>query len=157
VIGCRDTFWSLGEGGPAKPPGGGEVAISETLAHELGVSVGDQILLRVPAIDALPTESLLGEIDDTMLSRRFRVAAVLANAGIARFGLQPSQHPPRNVFLSLAALQNLLDQPGEANVLLVAGDDVDTPSSEVASGALQAALRPDLDDYGLKVEFVEST
>ena len=44
----------------------------------------------------------------------------IANGGIARFSLQPSQLEPRNVFVPLATLQRLLEIPGKANVVAVA-------------------------------------
>ena len=40
VIGCEPEFWSLGEGGPAKPLAEDEVALTEPLARELGCGVG---------------------------------------------------------------------------------------------------------------------
>jgi ABC-type antimicrobial peptide transport system permease subunit len=157
IIGLRDNFWTLGEGATITALAAGEVALTEVVAHELNVRVGDQILIRVPAIDALPTESLLGETDENTRSRRFRVARVLPPEGLARFGLQPSQHSPRNVFLPLASMQSVLEQPAKANVLLVAGRRADSPPDESVSRALQAALKPQLEDYGLRVEQIESS
>src|SRR5262245_23583275 len=65
VIGCRESFWSLGQGGPEKPLAANEVAITEPLAHELDVQVGDALLLRIPTSGAIPADSPLGEKDDT--------------------------------------------------------------------------------------------
>src|SRR5262245_54088178 len=48
VIGCNESFWSLGQGGPTKPLAADEVAITEPLASELGVKVGDELQLRIP-------------------------------------------------------------------------------------------------------------
>jgi ABC-type antimicrobial peptide transport system permease subunit len=158
VYGCRPEFWSLGQGGPSGSLMDGDVAITETIARELGVNVGDSVLLRVPAVGAIPADSALGKkgVDKTTKARQFKLAAVLPGEGLARFGLQPSQHSPRNVFLPLESLQKLLEQPGRANLLLIAGRDTSSPPAEAASQALQAALRPRLADYGLKLELVES-
>jgi ABC-type antimicrobial peptide transport system permease subunit len=156
IIGVRESFWELGEGGPEQPFSAGDIALTETLAHELNARVGDAIMLRAPAINVIPSDSFLGkkQAEELVRSQRFRLAAILPPNGLARFGLQPSQHAPRSAFLPLEAVQKLLEQPGKANVLLAAGPSVESPPGEGASGALQAALRPRLADYGLRVEHV---
>jgi ABC-type antimicrobial peptide transport system permease subunit len=142
IVGCRPEFWSLGQGGPKEPLAAGSVAITEPLARELGVKVDDTILLRIPAAKAIPADSSLGKKDDTSVGRRLRVADVLPASGLARFALQPSQQLPRNVFVPLATLQAMLDQPGRANAILVAGE---VPDGE---------FKPQLTDYGLRVDEV---
>ena len=145
IVGCRNEFWSLAlpkrnSGGPSEPLAAGSLAITEPLARELGVEAGDTILLRVPSSKAIPADSPLGEKNDTSLGRRLRIAAVLPPQGIARFALQPSQQLPRNAFVPLSTLQNMLARSGRANAILVAGEVQDS------------ALRPQLADYGLRVE-----
>jgi putative ABC transport system permease protein len=149
IVGVREGFWKLAQsegssGGPSKPQAPGNVAITEPLARELGVAAGDSILLRIPAADAIPADSPLGEKNDTSRGRRLRVAEVLPAEGLARFALAPSQQLPRNAFVPLATLANMLEQPGRANAILVAGDVTD------------ADLKPQLEDYGLHVEAVDS-
>lgn len=144
VVGVRDGFWKFGEGGPREPLEGESVALTEPLARELGVRSGDMILLRIPAAEAIPADSPLGEKDDTSRGRRLRIAAVLPERGIARFALQPSQQPPRNVFVPLDTLTAMLNQAGRANAILVAGA-VD-----------QADWHPQLADYGLRLDAVDS-
>jgi putative ABC transport system permease protein len=149
IVGVREGFWKLAQsegnsGGPGKPLAPGDVAITEPLARELGVAAGDSILLRIPAADAIPADSPLGEKNDTSRGRRLRVAAVLPAEGLARFALAPSQQLPRNAFVPLATLSNMLEQPGRANAILVAGNVTD------------ADLKPRLEDYGLQVEAADS-
>ena len=72
------------------------------------------------------------------------VAEVLPSTGIARFALQPSQQLPRNVFVRLATLEDMLDRPQQVNASLVAGE-VD-----------EAKFKPTLADYGLRIDAVES-
>ena len=81
IVGVRDEFWKLGEGGPQEPLAAGSVAITEPLARELGVKAGDTILLRIPAAEAIPADSPLGEKNDTSRGRRLRVAEVLPADG----------------------------------------------------------------------------
>ncbi|HEY3395893.1 MAG TPA: ABC transporter permease, partial [Lacipirellulaceae bacterium] len=152
VVGIRPTFWELGQGGPAKPLADGQVALTESLATELGAQVNDEILLRLGTVGAIPADSPLGEKSETSTARPLEVAAVLPGDGLARFSLAPSQHLPRNVFLPLTTLQKILDQPGKANAILVSSQNANRPNDAWAVGALQGTLRPALEDYGLRIE-----
>src|SRR4051794_15606181 len=158
VIGCEPQFWSLGNGGPAAPLTGDEAAITEPLAKELNVSVGGSVFLQIPVASAIPADSPLGakQLEKTSRSRRFRVAAVLPPVDLARFGLVPSQQLPRNVFVLLASLQKLLEQTGKANAILVATNGEDAAAGDDAQVALRGALRPRLEDYGVRVEHLTS-
>jgi putative ABC transport system permease protein len=156
IVGVQTQFWSLGRGGPQNPLADDEVAITDSLARELRADVGGQILLRIPKAGAIPADSPLGAKSDTALSRRLRVAAVLPTEGLARFGLNPSQHTPANAFVTIAALQDLLDQPGKANAILVASGDAEQASGDKAQQALQRALRPQLEDFGVRVEQIST-
>jgi putative ABC transport system permease protein len=156
VIGCRPEFWSLGKGGPTGETGKDEVALSESIAHELAAKVGDTILLRIPVLQAIPSDSPLGKKSETASGHRLRVAAIMPPSGLARFGLQPSQQLPRNAFVSLTTLQEMLKKPEKANTILVAGQAIDSPADESADGALQTALRPRLEDYGLRLTHISA-
>jgi ABC-type antimicrobial peptide transport system permease subunit len=158
VIGFAPSFWTLGQGGPTQPLGDGDIAITEPLARELDVNVGSEILLRVPIIGAIPADSSLGQKaeDKTSRSSRFKVAAVLPAEGIARFGLAPSQRLPRNVFVPLASLQKLIEQPAKANAILIADRGTDTAAGEGAASSLPQALQPNVNDLGLRVDEIGS-
>ncbi len=144
VIGHTGTFWRLDKSAPPALPAPNEIAISRSIAAELGVAVGDEVLLRLPLVGSMPADSVLGEKADTTTSRRLEVSAVLPDEGdcegLARFSLRPSQQPPRNVFLPLATLQKLLKLAGRANAVAIVGEDV--------------KLRPSLEDFGVSVDAV---
>jgi ABC-type lipoprotein release transport system permease subunit len=156
VIGCTPEFWSLGQGGPETPLADDEVALTEPIARELGVGAGDSVLMRIPIATAIPADSTLGEKSDTSRSRTLKVAAVLPVEGLARFGIVPSQQLPRNAFVPLATPQDLLQQPGKANAILVATNETDQAAGDDARRALETVLHPTLEDYGLKVEALSS-
>lgn len=152
VVGVTDSFWSVGRGGPAEPLGEDGLALVDALARDLGVKEGDEVLLRLPlAGQQIPADTPLGEKIETMISRRLRVAAVLPPEGLARFGLRPSQQLPRNAFVPLAVLQDMLDAPGKANAILIAGDNADAAPSANALDKLRDALKPKLGDFGLNI------
>ena len=153
VVGCPEELWSLGAGGPEHQLGRRELAITAPLAEELGVEVGDDLLLRLPAAAALPGDSTLAEKDDTIVSRRFKLAVILPSQGIARFSLQPTQRSLRNVFLPLQEAQDLLEWEGKANSLAVAQAAKDImPSDEYWNLLSDVPLQPTLEDMGLQLQ-----
>ncbi|MEX0866620.1 MAG: FtsX-like permease family protein [Pirellulales bacterium] len=157
IVGCDERFWQLGEGGPARLPGRGEIVLNDRLAGEanLNVQVGDEVLLRVGRASEIPADTALGRKSENIQSRRLEVIEIIPSEGLGRFGLQPSQQLPLNAYVDLATLQDeqLLDQPGRVNSLLAATPE-GAPSSVEADTALRASLNPTLEDYGLSLERV---
>jgi len=147
VLGCTPEFWQFDRSPPPTPLAGNQVAIAESLARELGITVGSEVLLRVPRVSSLPADSTLGEKSETTTSRRMNVAAVLPDRGLAGFSLRPSQQPPRNIFVPLGTLQNLLDLPARVNALAL---------GPAADGTLKNSLRPTLDDFNIRIEQADS-
>src|SRR4051812_34197648 len=78
VIGCAPQFSTLGEGGPSGPLLNEGAAVTESLANELNVKAGDEILLTVPVAGAIPADSPLGAkaLEKTSKKRRVTVVAV---------------------------------------------------------------------------------
>nr|WP_145061458.1 ABC transporter permease [Adhaeretor mobilis] len=160
VYGVAESFWSLdgnamGEG--ALDLGEDEVLLTPNVAIELGAKHGERILLRVPKSGSLPGDSVLGEKDGAYASRRFRVRIADVQAmPLAGFSMQRSQRSARNVFLSLAALQDLLEFPGKVNAVALAGDAVDTAKPQAAREILAMHLKPTLADLGINVQELEN-
>ncbi len=157
VVGVTPEFWSLAlvEGSSAPLSRGNEVALTASVARELGAAEGDFVVLRIPLAGATPADSALGEKEETTASRRLKVAAVLdedAADTMARFTLRPAQQAPRNAFVPLAMLQSLLELPDQANALALATQDLQSAQSDAALHAVDDALHPELADYGLAVE-----
>jgi putative ABC transport system permease protein len=129
VYGVDERFSRLhgrGEGLPKLESSGGifpPAVVNESLAKEIGAKAGDDLLLSFELPGEIPRETLLGDkdADDVLVTRRFTVARVVPDRGIGGFGLAPHQARARNAFVSLAALQEVLDQKGKANALLASG------------------------------------
>lgn len=152
VVGCTEDFWKLGPGGPETPLADGQIAITQTLAEELGAKVGDEVLLRLPAAGSLPGDSTLADKEDTTVARRFELAAILPADGLARFSLRPTQRLPRNVFLPLETFQDVLDWPDSANALAVAQPaDGELSSLQFWDAVEETPLKPTSKDLGLVV------
>ncbi len=128
VLGVDERFWKLAnlpekirnQKSEIRNLSGDQVFLNETLASELRAKAGDAVLLRFEKPSAAPRDSTLGRRTDVVATLRLTVAAVVPARGVGRFGLQPNQQLPRNIFVPLATLQRALKLDGRANALLVA-------------------------------------
>ncbi len=154
LIGSTAHFWRLGDQQPARLPQRDEVVLNQPLADDLGAKVGDELLVRIPLAGDVPSESLLGKKTETLASRRLKLVAIVPPRGLGSFSLRPNQQLPRNAYLPLEVVQDVLDEPGKVNALLVAGRNAARPAPPSASAALQAALDPQPSDYGLSIDEV---
>ncbi|WP_145385324.1 ABC transporter permease [Stieleria neptunia] len=148
TIGCDQSFWDLDVSGvsPTTMPGDDSIVLTEALAVELGVQVGDQVTVRLPVEQAVPADSPLGRRDvQTEGIPRLTVVDILPDRGLARFSLSPAQATPKNVFLSRDVIGEVLEREGQANVAL-------------ASVAIDPEkIRVGLSDLGLQLERVTKT
>src|SRR5262249_27617566 len=125
--------------------------LNRPLAEKLRAAVGSEILLRVGQRSDIPADSPLGRKTATVQSRRLRVAAIIPAVSLGRFGIRPTQQLPLNAFVSLEALQQILEQPGNVNAILVAGRDAQTESPPAADAVLAADLKPTLTEMGISI------
>ncbi|MEM6655121.1 MAG: hypothetical protein AAF596_04890, partial [Planctomycetota bacterium] len=123
--------------------------VTPALAEELGVAVGDEVVLRLPSFDPQPADSPLGDKSGSVATARLPVTLITPRAG---FQLNPSQRRARGACLDLRRLQRLLDAADQANALLLSGWRQDRPARPDAERWLAEAFRPRLVDYGLTVE-----
>ncbi len=158
LIGCDERFWQLGHGASAVLPEPRQVAINRATADALSITVGDAVLLRLPRPGDIPAESTLGRRHETVRTARLEVTAIVENEGLGRFGVEPTQHLPRNAYVPLDWLADRLDRPGQVNAILVAdggklsASPASTDELERASDKLQGLFEPKLADFGLQLE-----
>lgn len=129
VHGVDEAFWRFFD---SETPelGPREIALNRRLADELGAAEGESVLLRLHSDTLIPAESVMGRKADTIRLLRLRVAAVLANSGPGRFGLSPQQQLPYNAFVSRETLQRVMELPGRANALFVAGGALESAAAD---------------------------
>jgi putative ABC transport system permease protein len=101
------------------PPVAGEVLLSPALATELGAQPDDSILVRIPRVSAIPTESLHGNKEDPGRTLRARMREVISRDAMGEFSLSPTQGDVRAVFLPLDRMQREFDLKGRVNTLLL--------------------------------------
>ncbi len=173
VMGIHEGFWRLGEPWLAnvRSPGAREVVINQVLANDLGitdqeVSSGQaRITLGIPKPRRLPSDSALGNKDD-LVERLvdLKVIEIVPARSLGRFGLYPTQIPPRNAWVAIGELQSALresllkykEDPRQANMILVATGQTEAVSSD-GSKALSRTLTPSLNDLGLSLRRVSQT
>ncbi|MEM0924832.1 MAG: FtsX-like permease family protein, partial [Planctomycetota bacterium] len=162
VIGCDQSFWDLDISGVVAKtlPSDDTVVLTESIATDLGVAIGDQVTVRLPVEQAVPADSPLGRRDvQTEGIPRLRVVDILPDRGLARFSLAASQASPRNVFLSRELVADVLEREGQANVALasvaVDTDRLDVQPSDVGLKLGRVSQRYD-DDVVFAYDYVTS-
>lgn len=143
TIGCDEAFWRLDVSGvtPKTLPDDESIVLTQSLATDLGVKIGDLVTVRLPVEQAVPADSPLGRKDvQTKGIPRLKIVDILPDRGLARFSLSPTQATPRNVFLSRDLVGEILDREGQANIAL--------SSVAIDSDRLKVSLA----DLGLKLE-----
>ena len=148
TIGCDESFWKMDVSGvaPKTIPDDQSVVLTQSVADELGVAIGDLVTVRLPVEQAVPADSPLGRRDvQTEGIPRLKVAEIIPDRGLARFSLAPAQASPKNVFLSRSLVASVLSRDGQANVALASR--VPDPKE----------LDVSLADQGLQLERVTKT
>ncbi|QDT57645.1 FtsX-like permease family protein [Stieleria bergensis] len=146
VIACDEAFWKLDTSGivPQKMPDDQSVIVTQSVADDLGIQVGDLVTVRLPVDQAVPADSPLGKKESESEGiPRLEVIEILPDQGLARFALSPTQATPMNVFLSRSLVQEVLSRPDQANLTL---------SRQAIN---QSDLQVSLADLGLKLQRVD--
>lgn len=156
--GLDEGYAGIGTGGPGALPGRNEIVLNEALAEELNANVGDRIIVRLPRMNQIPSESPFGRKADNVRNLAgLKVIAVIPTQGLARFSLRPSQHLPLTAFVRLATIQRALRRPGVVNTILVTVDSESQLTGKNRTEALRKMLPATLVDYGFHLERIRTT
>ncbi len=163
VVGCDEAFWRLGDPQvrPQQLPGKDEIVLNAPLAEDLGATAGDEVILRLPKSNQVPADSPLGRKANRIGMDRLKVVDVVPAESLGRFSLAAGQTTPRNAYVAFETLQDLVDQDGKVNAILVDGK-LDLPlhddkKFEGIREALTDALKPTLADYGFSIRRIRRT
>ncbi len=161
IFAVDDRFWDLWTDGT--PPVSRDfwrsqeekkIVLNDALARELGVKVGDEVVLSLQRPSTVPRESLLGRQDalDVVQDLPVTVAAVLSpEAPGGRFNLNPAPTVPRNAFVPLPLLQHFLAEPRRDQLPLGVRQPINAILTAEARDDLKQRLaaRLTLDDWGV--------
>jgi putative ABC transport system permease protein len=135
-----------------------EIAINQKLASALGVSVGDEIFLRVAKPSLLPLDAPLTRkgVADVTTTLRVKVKLIVTKEQGGRFSLQANQVQPFNAFVDLNWLREKINQPAKANMLLVGGETNRDSENSLTAEKLNDHLAEQwqLADVGLEIRKV---
>ncbi len=145
VLGVDRRFWALGPEGSA---GGDGVALNRGLADQLGVTTGDELLLRVERPSVLSSDLPLSADRKRTVALRLTVGRIVGPRTFGRFSLRADQVPPFNLFVPLTVLQRRVGMAGRSNMILLGG----TVTPVAAADALAQHWR--LADGGLTLRDV---
>ncbi|MHC4062210.1 MAG: FtsX-like permease family protein, partial [Planctomycetota bacterium] len=154
VIGADQRFYDLGANeNPFGKDEGDRIVLNEPLAAKLGVSVGDEVVLRVDKPGVMPRDIPLTPDSDLSVAFRLTVRAIADESKFGRFSLQANQVAPLNAYVQMAWLQAQLGLTGRADMLLVAQDKHTALTVARADKAVKKCWR--LDDAGLELRRLE--
>jgi putative ABC transport system permease protein len=150
VLGVDKRFFCLG---PGKNPFANDfsegIVLNDSLAERLGVTVGDEVVLRIEQPSLMSRDVPITPDSDLSVAFRLAVTAVAGQDEFGRFSLQANQIPSLNAYLPVQWLQEKLDRNEQANILLVADDKDNTLTVETANKAVGKCWQ--LADSGLEL------
>jgi putative ABC transport system permease protein len=150
-VGVTDAFWQLAPrpAAVALNPAGSGLAINTTLARRLGIAIGDTLILRLQRTGILAGNAPVAGAESTLQTIRGSVEAVVDDDSFGRFSLETTQVPQPSVFLPIRLLQEAIERPAKANLLLIEGAPGTTGLRDALSQVAQLA------DYGLTLRWIE--
>jgi putative ABC transport system permease protein len=154
VLGVDNRFFTIGAN---KSPLGEDITegivLNDSLAERLDVTVGDEVVLRIEQPALISRDIPITPASDLSLASRLVVKAVAGASEFGRFSLKANQIPALNAFVPIQWLQEKIDRPKQANILLVAGDKSHTVTAEKANEAVKKCWQ--LGDAGLELRKLE--
>ena len=126
---------------------GNQCLLNARLASHLNATPGDELIIRIRTPNALAPDSVLAAVQNNSQAFRVEIAGVLSDESFGRFSLTADQIPPFNLYVRIDWLQEQLNLPDRANVLLL--DTTEDVSVEQASDLLDDVLQPG--DYQLRL------
>jgi len=144
VLGVDERFFAIGARGGARSFWSDweqDVVLNRPLAERLGVSAGEEVKLRIEKPGMMPREVPLTPDSDLSVFSRAVVRAVASDEQFGRFGLQANQVAALNVFVPIRWLQQQLERPGRANILLLGSGSHKGITVEAANAAVKKRWR----------------
>lgn len=117
IVGVTPHFWGLALG-KTEPLADGQLAINDALARRLEIGVGDPLIARVELPGVMSKDAPLSGESNKVESMRQNVDRVVGSDEFGRYLINAEQIPVPTIFMPIADVQQLLDKPDRANILL---------------------------------------
>ena len=114
-------FWSYAGWFGEPVIGPDEAWVNNALARQLGVHVGDQIVLRTHKPEFLSGDAPVSQRGRGSITLRLRIGRIIGPEHLGNFGLNAAPLTPANVFVNLVELQKAVQLSGRANLLISGG------------------------------------
>ncbi|MFC2101498.1 ABC transporter permease [Bacteroidota bacterium] len=154
VVGIDGTFIALSDQGFVLPSSD-EVVVSENLAAKLNLSVGDQLLIRLPRAEKVPQNAPFVADETPPASLRLTLSAIAGEEELGRFSLKSNQRAPFNAFVSLNLLASRVGLKGSANMILVPESENSVLRIEQLDQALETVWQ--IPDAGIEISILDET
>lgn len=135
IIGVDGGFWAMSPSGET-PPGATGLIVNCTLAGQLGLREGDEIVLRIEGGTGLPAEAAPSFGGREIVTIRLPVAGIAAARHFGRFNLTSQAFDEPLAILPLTELQTALQQQSRINMVLFRA----APQTQLTPPLLRNAL-----------------
>ncbi len=152
IYGISEEFWKF-NGIDAVDIDYGTVAVNSRLADQMGISIGDEIIIKFRDTDPIPANAPFAPSKENDASKVMKVGLVLDALQMGNFSLGISQITPLNVFINFSDLDKNQAVQSRANRLLVQNSKDN--SASFFNDALLKLLIPS--DIGLTVRKSQKT
>ena len=147
LLGIDSTFWFV-SGKTNLTIAGNEVLLSSNLANKLQLKEGHNILLRIHNKSAIPVNAPFNNNTDQSIALRVKVKGIVTRENLGSFSLQNDQKSPYNIFINIKKLQESINLPGKANIVIAAKNNKAT--TELLNTAMNTCFT--LEDAGLTLK-----
>ena len=120
-------------------PQGGAATINQKTANQLGLKVGDIVIIRFTPPQDVPVETIWGNQGNLIETMPITIEAIASDNSIASLNIEGTQQTACNVFVPLEWLQKSINQPQKANIIL-------------SDCNITYNYHPVLDDYGFQLQ-----
>jgi putative ABC transport system permease protein len=118
IYGITEGFWSF-QGIDSVSIKPGTVAVNNKLARQLGISVGDEIIVRFQNLDPIPVNAPFAPSGEENISKVLKVGQVVNPQQAGNFSTGISQIAPMNIFINMTDLNVGKNDRTGVNRLLV--------------------------------------
>jgi len=154
VLGVDSSFWNFS---PEKifSPGIDEAVISENTATELGLKIGDALLLRVEKASLIPLNAPFSPENRPSVAFRLTIKEIANDKNLGRFSLKSNQVAPFTVFINRENLSWKLELTSLCNIILIGENSNQELTSLRISDTFASIWRPI--DAGIELKDLPDT